>query len=73
MMRNKHAMDSVVQIFKKSIKCHSRQAQLTGMTPSEFALQLAAPDVDMDFIYNWEDAEREIACSWLRLLERQAQ
>lgn len=71
-MREKCAKDTIVQEFNKSIKEHSRKAQLIGLTPSEFVLQLAAPDVDMDFIYTWEDAEQEIACSWLRLMERRA-
>ena len=50
-MREKCAKDTIVQEFNKSIKEHSRKAQLIGLTPSEFVLQLAAPDVDMDFIY----------------------
>lgn len=70
-MRNVYAKDTIVLKFKESIKTHIRNAQLMGMTPTELVLQLAGHEADMDFIYSWEDAEREVACSWLRLLERQ--
>jgi hypothetical protein len=70
-MRTEYAKDTVVQKFKASIKAHVRNAQIMGMTPSELVLQLAGHEADMDFIYSWEDAEKEVACSWLRLLEKQ--
>ena len=70
-MRIKYAKDTVVHQFKESIKSHIRKAQMMGITPQELVLQLAGVEADMDFIFTWEDAEREVACSWLRQMERQ--
>ena len=69
-MQMKFARDTVLREFRASIKNHIKQAQRMGMSPPELVVQLAGHEADLDFINNWEDAEREVACSWLRTMEK---
>lgn len=62
---------TIINEFRPVIQEYIRRAKDLDMKPIELALQIGGPAVDTDFLDSWEDAEQEIAYSWLRQMDGQ--
>ena len=71
-MQKKLNRKKILNQFRPIIRGYVRRAKEHRMNPVDLVLQIGGPEVDTSFVYNWKDAEQEIAFSWLRQMERRA-
>lgn len=69
-MQKKLNRKKIVNELRPIIRGYVRQAKEYHMNPADLVIQIGGPEADTSFIYNWTDAEQEIALSWLRRMER---
>tara|TARA_B100001057_G_scaffold423974_1_gene446435 strand:+ start:446 stop:739 length:294 start_codon:yes stop_codon:yes gene_type:complete len=71
-MEKKLNRKRILNEFRPIIRGYVRRAKEHRMNPVDLVIQIGGPEVDTSFVYNWRDAEQEIAFSWLRQMERRA-
>ena len=69
-MRRKFCRQKTLNEFRPVIEEYVCRAKELNLQPIELAIQIGGPEVDTCFLQTWEDAEQEIAFSWLRQMER---